>query len=68
MKSKSLKVLILNKRKFKVFNKDRLRRIDKEELIDKNLLSFEERDYQKLKTISEQLIKPKLLLKRKFKP
>jgi hypothetical protein len=61
MKSKSLKELILNKRKFKVFNKDRLRRIDKEELIDKNLLSFEERDYQKLKTISEQLIKPKLL-------
>ena len=41
MKSKSLKELILNKRKFKVFNKDRLRRIDKEELIDKNLLSFE---------------------------
>ena len=61
MKNKSLKELILNKRKFKVFNKDRLRRIDKEELIDKNLLSFEERDYQKLKTISEQLIKPKLL-------
>ena len=40
MKSKLLKELILNKRKFKISNKDRLKRINKEELTDKNLLPF----------------------------
>ena len=40
MKSKLLKELILNKRKSKISNKDRLKRINKEELIDKNLLPF----------------------------
>ena len=45
MKSKSLKELILNKRKTKVLNKFRLRRINKEELKDKNMLSFVKKDY-----------------------
>jgi hypothetical protein len=35
-----LKELILNKRKSKISNKDRLKRINKEELIEKNLLPF----------------------------
>ena len=45
MNRKSLKELILNKRKTKVINKYRLRRIKKEELKDKNMLSFVKKDY-----------------------
>ncbi len=56
MKNKSLKEMILKKRNSKLFNKIRFKRLKLEEQAVKNLLLFEEKDYQKLKTISEKLI------------
>ena len=61
MKNKSLKEMILKKRNSKLFNKIRFKRLKLEEQAVKNLQLFEEKNYQKLKTISEKLIQPKLL-------
>ena len=56
MNNKSLKEMMLKKRKSKLFNKIRFKRLKLEEQAVKNLQLFEEKDYQKLKTISEKLI------------
>jgi hypothetical protein len=56
MNNKSLKEMMLKKRKSKLFNKIRFKRLKLEEQAVKNLQLFDEKDYQKLKTISEKLI------------